>query len=131
MTERIVVAALLVALCGCARPNKPLGQVSDGIAVRLTADSRVWTEGEDPRFSVVLRNDSTQQLSTSLIASLALEIDGTPYAPLVWFSLGTIGNSPFGPGAQYAITLSLSYFGNSSAARLDVRISNQGCRVDE
>ena len=111
MTKQIVMTAVLVALCGCTGLNKSPSEATDGITVRLTADKRVWSKGDDPRFKVVVRNAGTQKLTTSLIASLALEVDGKPFAPQAWYELGVILIKPFGPGAEYKIAFSLGDFG--------------------
>jgi hypothetical protein len=124
MTKQIVMTAVLVALCGCTGLNKSPGEATDGITVRFTADKRVWSKGDDPRFKVVVRNAGTQKLTTSLIASLALEVDGKPFAPQAWYRLGVILSKPFGPGAEYKIAFSLGDFG---AAHLGV--GNHAIRV--
>jgi|GEM_PF-4331329 len=86
------------------------GEVVDGVQVRLKSAKRMWNQGDDPSFKVDFRNNGTRELQTSLLASLALEIDGKPYAPRTWWHLGIIRVLPFGPGKEYNLDIKLSQF---------------------
>ena len=82
----------------------------DGVQVRLRSAKRIWNQGDDPGFTVDIRNTGSREMKTSLLASLVLEIDGKPYAPRTWNRLGNIGVIPFGPGKEYTLKIKLSQF---------------------
>jgi len=82
----------------------------DGVQVRLHSNKKIWNQGDDPGFKVDFRNNGTRELKTSLIASLALEIDGKSYTPGIWRSLTAIRVLPFGPGKEYSVDIKLSQF---------------------
>jgi beta-lactamase regulating signal transducer with metallopeptidase domain len=86
------------------------GKAGKGVQVRLRTAKRIWNQGDDPSFKVDFRNTGTRELKTSQLASLALEIDGKPYAPRIWGYRGTIGVMPFGPGKEYSLEIKLSQF---------------------
>ncbi|MHC4176319.1 MAG: hypothetical protein ACYSWU_02365 [Planctomycetota bacterium] len=90
----------------------PWGKAVEGVQCRLRPDKLVWKEGDNPTFKVDIRNKGVRELKTSLIASLAVEVDGEAYAPHAWIRLGRIPIEPFGPGAEYTIDFPLSEFGS-------------------
>lgn len=90
----------------------PWGKPVDGIQIRLRPDKRVWDNGEDPSFTLYLRNRGSRELSTSSICSQVIEVDGKPFTPKAWHRTGDIEREPFGPGIEYSFTFSLGQFGS-------------------
>ncbi|NQU20499.1 MAG: HEAT repeat domain-containing protein [Candidatus Nealsonbacteria bacterium] len=105
------------------------GQAVEGIQCRLRADKHVWRNGENPTFEVDMRNKGVRGLNTSLIASLAVEVDGEVFAPRAWFHLGIIRVSPFGPGAEYTIGISRSDFTSTDKRAQDLAPGKHTVRV--
>jgi serine/threonine protein kinase/WD40 repeat protein len=90
----------------------PWGWKQAGIQVRLQPARRSWKEGEDCKFKIAMRNTGTRELTTSGIASLALEVDGKAFPPRNWMLRGLTARLPFGPGKKYEFDISLSSFGS-------------------
>ena len=105
------------------------GPAVEGVQVRLRTDKHVWRKGENPTFKVDMRNKGVRELKTSRIASLAVEVDGKVFAPRAWFQLGIIGVSPFGPGAEYTIEISLSAFASTDKRAQDLAPGKHTVRV--
>jgi hypothetical protein len=91
----------------------PWGRNQDGIQIRLQATRRTWKQGEDCKFKVEIRNAGTRELTTSGIASLALEAEGEVFPPRTWMQRGAIARLPFGPGKEYEFNISLKDFGSN------------------
>ena len=124
MAERIVAAACLVALCGCAGRDKSPAGATDEVVVHLDTDRRVWSRGEAPSFRATVRNNGKRELRTCPIASLALQLDGKPCVPASWFPPGEMAIKPFGPGVEHTALLSLGDYGVE-----DLGLGNHTIRV--
>jgi hypothetical protein len=88
------------------------GEKREGVQVRLRSSQQNWSQGDDCKFKINIRNTGLRVLSTSGLASLALEIDGKPYPPRTWMLSGAIPILPFGPGKHYTFEFSLHDFGS-------------------
>jgi len=86
------------------------GKAVDGVQVRLRTRRALWKASEDPGFAVDIRNRGKRELTTSLLASLVLELDGQAFAPRTWSRTGLIPIEPFGPGSEYTVDIVLSHF---------------------
>ncbi len=86
------------------------GKAVDGVQVRLRTRRALWKAGEDPGFKVDIRNAGKRELTTSLLASLVLELDGKALAPSSWWRTGLIPAEPFGPGSEHTFDIVLSHF---------------------
>ncbi len=89
----------------------PWGKPVDGIQVRLQPHRLVWNSGEDPTFTLQLRNTGTRRLAIYSLASLVLELDDEIFGPKVWFRSGFIKLQPFETGNAYDFHIAVGQFG--------------------
>jgi serine/threonine protein kinase len=95
----------------------PWGRSHEGLEARLQSTRPTWAQADEIKFKIEIRNVGSRELTTSGLASLALEMDGKAFPPQNWMSTGLNPILPFGPDKKYSFDVSLKDFGSDKLGK--------------